>query len=189
MTGLAIASLVMTVGGGLMSYQAQRQQAQAQADINEYNARMAEYNKKQLLKQQQDLKRQATEQEMAAMKATGQARTEARRRLAMTKAKQAGSGTLVGTGTNLEFLIDQSTQQNLAIADNMRKRFSMVESLRHKADAVGFQAYGQGQEAKLSRYKAETARSAGFWKSGATLLQTGAAGAGMGYTYKKAGVF
>lgn len=154
MTGIelfTIGSLAVTVGdaftviSGLAGALGSIAQGNAQAEANEYNAQISEQNAQYA--------RQEAEAEAI------RTRRENQRRVGQASATYGKAGVVLNEGSPLDVLGDISAEGELD---------AMIQEYKGERQGRYYES-----EAEINRQKAKSARSAGVWNAGSSLLTAG----------------
>lgn len=166
----AVASLAATAVGTVISAQASKREGQVANSVAQYNAQISENNKQRYIETSKEIKTQVVEQKADIMQSTSQSRLEMLRRLGSTKAKIAGRGVQLDSGSPLNTLIDEATQMNLAIIDQSRSRISNITNLNKSEFDARWGAYEQDTNKALYTASGQNALAAGKAGQVGTLL-------------------
>ena len=139
----AITAAVVAVAGAGVSAYGQYQAGQAQKEMANYNAKLAE--------------NEAIAKEQATAAETQRMRSQKERALAAQRAGYAKSGSVITEGTPLLTMAEQAGLMELDILQMQR---------------TGAMSAGASKsEASLSRYSGKQAATGAMWQTGGTLLQ------------------
>ncbi len=159
-TILANASIAASATAAGVSYYGQRQAAEAQENAAKANAK--------------DLEQTAKAREAEMHENIARQHREARRRLAATRVKMAGTGTQLNDGSNQDVLGVVTSRLETAIADDARRQQMEIRAMN--------------RQASLERWQGSQAVSAGRLAAAGTVLGGIGSTAGSAYDFHKQGL-